>query len=325
MNNYSNGKVSPENFGYSFLNEEPVKIYNQCINEFKKIISLDQFTEMILNFNQDVESFHLQKVSNLGKHTHYLWLDKTKEKAVSVYFDTEDYIHRIMIKPYITFRESDSRLSKISYSMPINEEWLVFWGGKNEFINYHYIYETQRYAYDLLIMKNGDSFINNQMRNENYFASADGEIIKVINNIKDNIPGEMNDSEVAGNYIITQHSDNEYSLLAHFKESSIMVSEGDLVEQGQLLGYCGNSGNSSEPHIHFQVMDYPDINKCNSISIRFVDKTEPVQGDIVTQISDECKETYNKKRLDKTDKVEIAFSLTDFLLIIPRFIGQLFK
>lgn len=72
----------------------------------------------------------------------------------------------------------------------------------------------------------------------------------------------MNESQPAGNYVILEHSNKEYSLLAHFKQHSIMVNEGDIVKQGQNIGLCGNSGNSSEPHIHFQVMDSPDYMNC---------------------------------------------------------------
>lgn len=211
--------------------------------------------------------------------------------------------------------------------MPIKEEWFVFWGGTNEFINYHYIYESQRYAYDLVVMKDDKTYRNNNMRNENYYAfdkevvaPANGKVVKVISNIIDNIPGEMNKSQPAGNYVILQHSNKEYSLLAHFKQNSILVNEGDGVKQGQIIGLCGNSGNSSEPHIHFQVMDLPDYMNCRSIRIRFNDGQEPIQGDKVIQYIQEGKE-----KMDTFDKVENAFNLADLFLFIPRIIGSFFK
>lgn len=66
------------------------------------------------------------------------------------------------------------------------------------------------------------------MRNENYYAfnkavvaPADGKVVKVVRNIIDSIPGEMNESQPAGNYVILEHPNKEYSLLAHFKQNSI--------------------------------------------------------------------------------------------------------
>lgn len=92
-----------------------------------------------------------------------------------------------------------------------------------------------------------------------------------------------------------------------------------MLNQGDLIGTCGNSGNSSEPHIHFQVMDSPDYLNCKSIRIRFNNGTEPIQGDFVTQSIEE------KTKMDTFDKVEATFTLADFFLLIPRFIGSFFK
>jgi len=80
--------------------------------------------------------------------------------------------------------------------------------------------------------------------------------------------------------VIIEHENNEYSVLAHFKKESIIVSEGDEVEAGQLLGSAGNSGNSSEPHIHFHVADRAEWDEAASIRIKFEDGKEPIRGEI---------------------------------------------
>ncbi|WP_332647813.1 M23 family metallopeptidase [Lysinibacillus sp. 54212] len=225
----------------------------------------------------------------MGSLIQYVWIDNRKEKAIGVVFDSTNRIHRLLLKPYMKFPESDKRYSKNMYNMPIKDEWFVFWGGTNEFINYHYAYQSQRYAYDLVIMKDNQTYQDNPMQNENYYAfnrevvaPAHGKVIKVVNHIEDNVPGEMDDTQPAGNYIVLEHPNKEYSFLAHFKQHSIVVKEGEIVQQGQRVGLCGNSGNSSEAHIHFQVMDSPDYTNCQSIRIRFSDGEEPIQGDIVT-------------------------------------------
>ena len=281
--------ITPENLGKRFVESDFEAIYAQCSKEFKMLVTLEQFIEIAYSFNQGVESYRRSTTTSIGSLTQYVWLDNHKEKAICVAFDAMNVIQSLLLKPYIIYPESDQRYTKNKYIMPVKEEWFVFWGGTNELINYHYAYASQRYAFDLVIMKEGQSFKDIPTRNENYYAfnkevvaPADGQVVKVIDNMVDNVPGEMNESQPAGNYVVIAHPNNEYSMLAHFKQYSIQVKVGDSVKQGQVIGLCGNSGNSSEPHIHFQVMDSEDYVNSQSIRIRFEDETEPVQGDTVS-------------------------------------------
>lgn len=323
-------ELTPDNFGSTFLVSNPMLIYKQCIEDFQKLIPPKQFIELVHSFNEGVENYQLIETSNIGSQTQYVWIDNRKEKSIGVVFDSANHIHRLLLKPYATYPQSDQDYTRNRYSFPIKEDWFVFWGGKNEFVNYHYVYESQRYAYDLVMMKDEKTYKDNQMRNENYYAfnkeivaPADGTVVKVVHHVVDNTPGEMDELEPAGNYVVLKHSNQEYSLIAHLKQSSIVVKEGETVELGQIIGVCGNSGNSSEPHIHFQVMDSPDYKNCKSICIRFNDEKEPIQGDIVTFSAQDDKR--DAPALGKIEKVDIAFSLTEILLVIPRMIGSLFK
>ncbi|MFE2044669.1 M23 family metallopeptidase [Streptomyces sp. NPDC059477] len=63
---------------------------------------------------------------------------------------------------------------------------------------------------------------------------------------------------ILGNHLVLDLGDGHYALYAHMKRGSVTVREGDRVRAGQLLARCGNSGNSTEPHLHFQLMDGPD-------------------------------------------------------------------
>src|SRR5690606_4327360 len=134
--------------------------------------------------------------------------------------------------------------------------------------------------------------------------------------MNDNIPGEMDEDNPAGNYCIIAHEHNEYSMIAHFKKDSICVETGDNVKAGQLLGLCGNSGNSSEAHIHFQVMDHPDFLQAKSLHIQFHGGAEPIQGDFVQP---------STAQSDTFDKIENSVTAGELLLLLPRIIGQLFK
>jgi len=96
-----------------------------------------------------------------------------------------------------------------------------------------------------------------------------GEVVSVVDGIKDNILGEMNRIYIPGNTVIIKTVNDEYLFFAHFKQHSIKVKQGQQVKQGELLGLCGNSGNSSEPHLHFSLQNVEDMNKATGAKSYF--------------------------------------------------------
>ena len=75
------------------------------------------------------------------------------------------------------------------------------------------------------------------------------------------------------------------------KQNTISVKVGDRVKQGDLLGLCGNSGHSSEPHLHFHIQDKEDTDEAVGIKCYFNDiivngkkeiKSSPIKGDKVS-------------------------------------------
>ena len=60
-----------------------------------------------------------------------------------------------------------------------------------------------------------------------------------------------------GNSVVLELGDGAYAAVAHLQRGSAPVAVGQQVRRGQMIGRCGNSGNSSEPHVHFQLMDQP--------------------------------------------------------------------
>ncbi|WNO08625.1 M23 family metallopeptidase [Teredinibacter sp. KSP-S5-2] len=72
-----------------------------------------------------------------------------------------------------------------------------------------------------------------------------------------------------GNYIILKNH-HTYCLIAHAKCGSIKVSTGDKIHTSQKLAEVGHSGNSTAPHLHFQLMDNPDLLRANGIPCSFI-------------------------------------------------------
>ena len=75
------------------------------------------------------------------------------------------------------------------------------------------------------------------------YASADGVVVRSVGD-------QLNSKTGWGNYVKVKHANENYTLVAHL--NSVSVKEGQEVKQGQLLGYSGNSGNSTGPHLHFE-------------------------------------------------------------------------
>lgn len=95
--------------------------------------------------------------------------------------------------------------------------------------------------------------------NKPVLACGDGVVELVVNHVEDNDIGEENLKENWGNTVVIRHATGLYSKLSHLKKNSIKVKPGDVVKQGDLLGFCGNSGRSPEPHLHFQLQATPYI------------------------------------------------------------------
>jgi murein DD-endopeptidase MepM/ murein hydrolase activator NlpD len=77
---------------------------------------------------------------------------------------------------------------------------------------------------------------------------------------------------LAGNHVILELADGRgFVVLAHLLAGSIRVAAGDSVATGQELGECGNSGNSTQPHLHIQVMDTADQATATGLPMAFRD------------------------------------------------------
>ena len=157
----------------------------------------------------------------------------------------------------------ENYMQKGEYILPFAGAWTVFNGGVDKTLQ-HGGSVSQTYAYDFIIMDDeGKSFQGSATDLHSYYcyakdviAPADGVVVQIRKKSKDSFVDGINvycDSvDIRGNYITIKHYDNEYSVSAHLMPNSITVKVGDKVKQGDVIAKCGNSGNTSEPHLHFQ-------------------------------------------------------------------------
>ena len=201
----------------------------------------------------------------------------------------------------------DNRIARMERNttvlqLPFKGEWFTVWGGDTKAQNYHVISPTQKHAFDILKLgKNRKTYERSGTRNEDYYAFGqplyavcDATVHTVIDGVPDNKPGEMNPAQPTGNTVILKTENEEYIVYAHFEESTIAVNEGQLVRKGQFLGNCGNSGNSTEAHLHLHIQDGPSL--MTSIGVKCYFDNIIVNG--------VAEEDYSPVRLDKISRPE---------------------
>jgi hypothetical protein len=123
---------------------------------------------------------------------------------------------------------------------------------------------SQRYAVDFIMVdgKGRSSIPAGSGDKEDYFAwdseirsVAGGGVTEVVDGNPDMDVGMADEEHPGGNYVVIKHAEGWYSFYAHMRTSSTAVTEGETVQKGQLIGRLGNSGHTSEPHLHIQFMD----------------------------------------------------------------------
>ncbi|MFE0865206.1 M23 family metallopeptidase [Streptomyces rochei] len=85
---------------------------------------------------------------------------------------------------------------------------------------------------------------------------------------------------IVGNHLVLDLGGGTYAMYAHVRRGSFAVREGDRVRVGQLLARCGNSGNSTEPHVHFQLMDGPDPDTARGVPFTWRGVGVPRNGEV---------------------------------------------
>ena len=171
--------------------------------------------------------------------------------------------------------------TRVTYTLPFDGVWFVANGGATPKTSHSWDILGQRFALDFVQVN--DFFRTHTGRGtkaEEYFcygreihAAADGSVVAVEGRVRQAFLGwglcDFTARSFVGNHVLVKHAEGEFALYAHLVRGSITVVPGDCVERGQILGLCGHTGNSTEPHLHFHLQDSADLFRGMGLPVRF--------------------------------------------------------
>ena len=281
--NSANSQIEKDN--YKLVSTKFVSFFNESKNdsivamfssEMNAALPIEKFTQVTTGLKSQFGS--IKKIRFVRLQSASALYETTFDNAVlgmTITLNTKNEISGLLFKPYTEAKEIIRNTTKMK--LPFKGEWTVTWGGDTKEQNYHVESIAQKNAFDFLIYdEKGSTHKRTGESNEDYYAfgkelyaPCDGEVVLVVDGVKDNIPGVLNPIYIPGNTVIIKIATGEYAFFAHFKQHSIMVKQGQKVSTGALLGLCGNSGNSSEAHLHFHLQNVEDMTKATGAKCYF--------------------------------------------------------
>ncbi len=168
------------------------------------------------------------------------------------------------------------RTRTFSGRLPFDGVWYV--AAEHGFLDPHKRFIAEAFAYDFVqIGPNGKSYQREGKSNADYYAygkkvlaARDGTVVSLRGDMAENVPGETtNTASPGGNVVVIDHGNGQFGYYAHLKPFSVAVKAGAHVRAGDVLGEAGNSGDSTEPHLHFHVMNKADVTEADGIPLVF--------------------------------------------------------
>ncbi len=190
-----------------------------------------------------------------------------------------------MFAPVVAYPASLASMTPAAtVRLPADGPLKVASGGDTPEVNNHVVVPDQRWAYDFVVepyFTESASLADYGCYGVPVVAPAAGLVVMARDGQPDMVPGAPSNNTEApyGNVVAIELDTGTYLIVAHLKPGSVAVREGERVQEGQVIGQCGNSGNSSEPHIHIHHQrqdpnDYP-INFAEGLPLYFRDHDGP--------------------------------------------------
>ncbi|QNJ99210.1 peptidoglycan DD-metalloendopeptidase family protein [Constantimarinum furrinae] len=297
-------QIALEDFKTHFNNSDAQAIFDMMNGTMQEQLGFDNVQNIVTSFRRNLgEISDFKFLSSEGITEIYETTFENGKQNISFSLNDKNLLNGLRFYPaqeedvVAKMERNQSRLS-----LPFKGEWFTVWGGDTKAQNYHVVSKTQKNAFDFLVLgPNRKTFERSGTRNEDYFAFGkpiyavcDAEVFRVITGVEDNKPGEMNPAQMLGNSVILKTEYDEYIVYAHFEKETIKVKEGQSVKRGQYLGNCGNSGNSTEAHLHLHIQDGPNFMGAVGVKCYF--------DEIL--VNGEKEKDYSPVRLDKIAPIE---------------------
>lgn len=158
---------------------------------------------------------------------------------------------------------------------------------------------AQRFAIDWVqyqaIDGAGATWKGPEDRNESYFcygqpiySVAAGKVVDMADGLPENVPHSgkysitIGADNAAGNHVVIEIAPHRYVLYAHMRPGTVRVKTGDEVATGEILGLVGNTGSSTEPHLHMHIDDQPSFLAGNGVPYEFAQgqASGPVEANV---------------------------------------------
>jgi murein DD-endopeptidase MepM/ murein hydrolase activator NlpD len=149
--------------------------------------------------------------------------------------------------------------------LPLAGDWAMLAGGRSSLLSHHYLHAAESDAVDFVRLVDGRGYRGDPERaaswhgyGEPVLAPADGTVVGILDGRPDDPVGAIGQTPGQGNHVVLEIGGGRYAVLAHLRQGSVRVREGERVWRRQPIAAIGDSGNSLAPHLHFQVQDRPD-------------------------------------------------------------------
>ncbi|MDE0671426.1 MAG: M23 family metallopeptidase [Caldilineaceae bacterium SB0662_bin_9] len=276
-----------------------------------QILSEQAWTAPMLQAHTGLPSLEIEEGTGLAiQHLYfnapaYVRADSVLVTAVLTSANGETWNETLRIP--VTFPQQSTDLR-----FPLRGNWWVIQG--NDWRDLHKAEPvSQAFALDFVKLGSDNRFFGNTGANledhygfgEPVYAPASARVAFTIWDMPDMAPGQVPDPammqgdarRVLGNAVALSHRRGEFSYLAHLQQGSVQVRVGDHIRRGTLLGYVGNSGHSPGPHLHYHLMNGPNLYTDQALPVQFghvralgVEHRQPItltSGMIVSDIEPE--------------------------------------
>lgn len=227
----------------------------------------------VARFSPESEIYHFRHTISVPEpasadRLKYIFTARTPSgEEITTHFETPIAAHR----------------QKHRYIFPIKGRFMITSG--HEFYELEHKYErSQQFSMDIVALNENFGLAENDGATiDDFFgfgereviAPADGEVVYARNDVPD---GEIKAdylerkdglTAIAGNLVVIDHGEGEYSLFAHMSHGSVRVRKGDHVKQSQVLGLMGASGSPGHPHLHYQLQSGPGVFDSDGLPVVF--------------------------------------------------------